>query len=306
MDDEVVSDRLAEIYFDKRGGFGSLKNLIAKAEQQGIMKDDVKKWYKSQPVNQIIVPRRNPIAYHKTIGDGDGYQMDIMFLPFPLKNNGYTGILTFINTSTRKAYVYEIKTRTTEEILGALFEWLTYVKKTWGNVKTITTDNEFFRNRVISNFFTDNHVEHYVETSGEHSKLGLINRFHRTYRDLLNKMMTHNKSKRWIDFTKDAIINYNNRIHRTLGKAPEQMKRDDIPKLNQNLRIANRDSVSRMLEFNEGDPVRYLLKKSVFGKGGKRYSNEVFIVTGREGFNIQITDEHGNVLEKKYWELMKI
>ena len=51
MDDEVVSDRLAEIYFDKRGGFGSLKTLIANAKQQGIMKDDVIKWYKG---NQSI------------------------------------------------------------------------------------------------------------------------------------------------------------------------------------------------------------------------------------------------------------
>ena len=58
--------------------------------------------------------------------------------------------------------------------------WIDHVERTWGKIHSITTDNEFYNNREISSLFSDNDIEHYVETSGEHSKLGIINRFHRT------------------------------------------------------------------------------------------------------------------------------
>jgi hypothetical protein len=109
-------DVLSDIYFNNKSGFVGLNELIRRTRDTDIPIDYVKKWYKSQPVNQIIIPRRQKIAYHKIIGDGSGFQADIIFFPYPRLNHGFVGLLTFINTSTRMAYVYPIKNRTTEEI----------------------------------------------------------------------------------------------------------------------------------------------------------------------------------------------
>ena len=84
--------------------------------------------------------------------------------------------------------------------------WIDHVESTDGKVNSIATDNELYNNRAISRLFDDNGVEHFVETAGEHTKLGIINRFHRTLRDLLNKMMTHDNSKKWVDYIGNVIL----------------------------------------------------------------------------------------------------
>ena len=231
MNDDILSD----LYNDPKRGFMGLNELIKQTRIFKIPEDYVREWYKKQDVNQIIVRRREPIIYHKTIGDGHGYQADIIFFQYPKLNDGFIGLLTFINTSTRRAFVAAIKNRTTEELIEKIEVWIDHIRRTWGPIKSITTDNELFNNREIANLFADNDIEQFVEVSGEHTKLGIINRFHRTIRNLLNKVMTYKGSKRWIDFISDVMHNYNHRVHKTLGKAPINMTMDDVKLLNQKL-----------------------------------------------------------------------
>ena len=175
---------LHALYFNNKSGFRGLNNFISSAREFGIDKNEVKEWYKKQSVNQILVTRRNRIAYHKIIGDGDGYQADIIFIPNDKENDGYIGMLTFINTATRRAYVALIKNRSTEELLDKIEVWIDHVDEKWGTIKSIATDNEFYNNTRINDLFSNNRIRHYVEVAGTHSKLGIINRFHRTIRDL--------------------------------------------------------------------------------------------------------------------------
>jgi len=300
-----MEDVLNDLYFNQKTGFIGLNELIRRTRDDNIPIDFIKKWYKQQAVNQIIIPRRNKIYYHKTIGDGHGYQADIIFFPNPRLNDGYVGLLTFINTSTRRAYVAMIKNRSTDEIIDKISVWIDHVEKSFGKITSIATDNELYNNKSIYRLFQENDIEQFVEDSGEHSKLGIINRFHRTLRELLNRIMTHNNSKRWIDFIGDAIYNYNHRIHRTLGKAPIDMTISDVVGLNKKLHKNNRESINRLNMIKIGDKVRYLLKKSIFGKGGKRFSDSVWIVKGIDGFNIEI-ERGSNTQFKKYWELNKV
>ena len=69
-------------------------------KRSGLSANDVRTWYAQQAINKILVPRRSMIQYHKTIGDGDGYQSVIIFFPHQRHNSGYIGLLTFINTRT--------------------------------------------------------------------------------------------------------------------------------------------------------------------------------------------------------------
>ena len=283
-----VSDVLREIFYNPRSGFMNRNALIKRAHEKQVKIKDAREWYGRQAVNQIIMPRRRDIVYHKIIGDGDGYQADIIFLPSPRLNKGYIGLLTFINTSTRKAYVAKIKNRTTEELIDKIDVWLDHVEETWGRVKSITTDNELYNNIAISRLFEDSDVEHFVEFAGTHIKLGIINRFHRTLRDMLAKVMIGKGEKSWVNVISDVIANYNSRVNRTTGKAPNEMTRDDIAGLNKKLEKMNKPSIAKMHGIKVGDRVRYLEEKSRFAKGGKRFSESIWTVTGLEGYNFSI------------------
>jgi len=103
----------------------------------------------------------------------------------------------------------------------------------------------------------------------------------------------------------DVVHNYNNRIHSTTGFTPSKMNRDNIKSLNYKLRLENAKSKIEMRKFKVGDLVRYLMEKTVFEKGGRRFSNSVWTVIGSKGYNIKIK-RNDNIKYKKHWELLKI
>ena len=117
--------------------------------------------------------------------------------------------------------------------------------------------------------------------------------------------MIANGTKVWIDLVGDVIHNYNHRVNSTKGKAPALMTRDDIKVLNKRLEEENQVSIAKMHMIKTGDSVRYLIEKSKFGKGGKRFSESIWKVIGREGYTF-IIEKDGEKQYKKYWELLKI
>ena len=141
MEEQTQKNILYELYYDKKKGFQNLKSLLADTKIFGMKPEFVKEWYRQQNVNQILNNRKQKIAFHKIIGDGHGYQADIIFLPHVRENEGYIGLLTLINTSTRYAYIALIRNRSTEEIYNKIEVWIDHVERTWGKIHSITTDN---------------------------------------------------------------------------------------------------------------------------------------------------------------------
>ena len=224
---------LNRLFYDEAEGFVGLNMLIKMARALGIPARVVRTWYKNQAINQIYKHRRRgKVKYHPTIGDGRSYQADIIFLPFPEENDGYVGLMTFINTSTRKAYAYPIYGRRTEYLMNAIRQWMAEMNYLGHSVNSITTDNEFLRNKEITRYFASLSIRHFVEMAGDHSKLGIINRFHRTLRELIMKVLEYHSSHHWLYFLERIMENYNSRINRTTGKAPEEMTMEDIVRLN--------------------------------------------------------------------------
>ena len=83
------------------------------------------------------------------------------------------------------------------------------------------------------------------------------------------------------------------------------MTMQDVIRLNRELARENRESLRRLREYRVGDRVRYLVKKSTFDKGGKRFSESVWTVWNIVNYNVEI-ERNGNVQFKKHWELKRI
>src|SRR5690606_25691479 len=51
--------KLEELYYDPKRGFNNVNDLVRKAKEEnlGLTREEIKKWYKSQPINQIYYHR---------------------------------------------------------------------------------------------------------------------------------------------------------------------------------------------------------------------------------------------------------
>jgi hypothetical protein len=116
----------------------------------------------------------------------------------------------------------------------------------------------------------------YVLTDS-HSKAAIVERFNRTLRDRLARYMTENSTKRWIDFLPEAISNYNNTEHRSIGMAPNLVS------------FENRELVFKKLypdidlkvkcKLKVGWKVRIPTKKGIFDKGFKpNWSDDIYTI----------------------------
>ena len=309
-------DQVLSRIFNDNLGFITKKQLyqLAKQVNPNITQLIVSKWYDSHRTNQIIDRRIKKLPMHPIISDGNGWQADIFFIgddTYKRANKGFIGLLTFINTSTRFAYVYPIKSRETNEIAAGFHEFL---KAIGTNITTLTTDKELFKNNTIRDLLQkhaiDNSIEfirHFTEAPGIHSRLAIINRFHRTLREGLNTHFIHNDTKRWIDVIQKLINIYNSHTNRTTGYAPKDMTPLKIANLNQRIREEAVPSRNEFRKFKVGDKVRHIIDRKGIGKNVKRFSNEVFTITRISGFSFILQNENGFAPRTyRYHELRKI
>ena len=304
----IMDEILRKIYYNPKSGFLSFNQLFSEVKKEfpNISRKEVKIWYDKQISNQRAIQPNRKVEYHKIIGDGTSYQGDIMFLENPKNNNGFIGMLTFINNSTRYAYVFPIKTNKTEEILANLHH---FVEQLDENITNITTDNEFYNNIKIKNFFEDNDIEQYVEYPNVHSKLAIINRFHRTLRGLLNKYFISYDTDRWIDIIDDIIYNYNHRINSGIGKQPAEMTEGDVKNLNKKLQEETKSTIKKFNKFKIGDVVRHLDGRRRFDKGPRRYSDGIFVIDSIDGLSFSLKNVKSGLPAPRtyrYHELKKV
>ena len=78
-------------------------------------------------------------------------------------------------------------------------------------IDSITCDyGKEFVNKNIKKWFEENNIKVFYVNDENHNKLGIINRFHRTLKDKLNKYFIANDDTNWIDIIDNIIKNYNN------------------------------------------------------------------------------------------------
>jgi hypothetical protein len=134
-----------------------------------------------------------------------------------------------------------------------------------------------------------------VSNPEQENKNAIIERFHRTLRNLLLKYVVA-KGKAYIDDLDKLVRNYNTTEHRTIKQRPIDIW---------NGINANEQTITRVEHnFSVGDKVRKQTKKGVFEKASStaNYSVKVYTITKIEGNAIYLDE-----LKKPYrnFELVK-
>jgi len=304
-----MEEIIRRYYYDPKTGFISSNALHKKLRKDGhnISLKKVRDFIKKQETAQIhTTPKRTKGRYIDA--QPYSFQMDLLFYDkFKTINRGFGVFLVLIEITSRKAFVYPLKSKTAEQVKEALEKFFKKQKE----VKYIYTDNgKEFLNSKVQKILSDN-IEntHFILQDDNHRSLGIINRFMRTLRERIEKWITANKTKKFIDVLDDLVNNYNN-TENISGWTPNKAhKNTDI------LRQIRIEKSIKSAEFFEkrpldiGDKVRIKVNTNIFTKGSKpKFSSGIYKIIERKGGRYKLEKPDGTELKRLvlFDDLLKI
>ena len=89
-----------------------------------------------------------------------------------------------------------------------------------------------------------NRITHHISVGEDehHNKQAIVERFHRTLRNLIQRYLDVYNTKKYIDVLPALIMNYNNTKHSTLKATPKSVL-DGKRKNKQNINVAQSDPI---------------------------------------------------------------
>jgi Integrase core domain len=290
---------LNKIFNDPKTGFVGEEKLFHRSRvyDPNITRKEVKQFLKENEIHQLFrkpqkVPQKPKI--HGKIGH---YQADLTFLTkYKKQNLNYHILLNVINVNTRYAYVEALKDKTTPAMLNALEN---IRRKAFNDGRPITilqTDNgsEFINNTIIQWMRQHKITTQYCQKEDKKC-LGVVERFNRTIKLMIEKYLTSKNSNRWVDKLKDFVENYNSSYHSGIQNIPERLEIfDEVELIRTNIK---HNKELEDLSIAKGDFVRLANKRGIFEKEGQRYTGRIFIVetVGLNSIKVQGCDTKFNV-----------
>ena len=227
----------------------------------------------------------------------DTWSLDILDLKDygPKNNRGYRYVLVTIDNFSKFAWTVPLKNKNALTIKDS-FENILINSKRKPNLIESDRGREFYNN-IFQDFLNKNDIKLY----SRNSSLGAVfaERFNRTIRDLLKKIVFEQGDGKWIDVLPTITKQYNNRIHSSIKLSPK----DASLKKNEGFVYRNlldkRKKVKPKYEL--GDLVRTADLKKTFSKGDMtNWSYKLYKIT--EIINDTIPSYHIDSLKERYNE----
>ena len=269
----------------------------------------IRDFLRSSEVHSLFKPVRHNFARRRIIAHYP-YQImmsDLMEFPridYTKDNNGYKYICILIDVFSKRVDAKPMKRKDAESTSLVLEHMLMSLPTV---PKHLITDRglEYYNYRCDA-LFSRLGINHYSITSK--NKASNVERFIRTLKGMLEKYFWKYKRKRWTNILQQIIFNYNNRPHRSIGMAPNNVNennRSDVFKT-----LYPNIHEHRPPRLSVGDTVRILKEKTLFDKGYTRnWSLELYKIKSiftKSGIDFyRVEDLQKNILPKKkyFWEL---
>ena len=279
-----MNDLLKELYYNPSSGFiGANKLYIkAKAIDAKITMNKVNEFLQKQATAQITKEVKHNKTYNSIISPSihNNYQIDLMDLPEPKQNNGFKYLLTCIDIYSRKVDIEPIKTKTGDTVLKAFKS----IIHRMGLCKNLNCDlgSEFIY-IPFKRYCDDNNIIVWYSNPEESNKNAIIERFHRTLRNMILKYTVAN-GKSYINILPQLIMNYNTSYHITIDAIPNEIwNGDDI----------NHQVIHKIhTKFVIGNLVRHLINKKTFDKHSSTptYTKTIYTITKISGNSLYLDD----------------
>ena len=217
-------------------------------------------------INEIYskAPKKNYITNKTDVYYIDDiWSLDILDLKDygPENNRGYRYVLVTIDNFSKFGWTTPLKNKNAQTIKGS-FENILINSKRKPNLSETDRGKEFYNN-IFQYFLNKNNIKLYSRNSSNGAVFA--ERFNRTIRDLLKKIVFEQGDAKWIDILPTITEQYNNRIHTSTKLSPK----DASLKKNEGFVYKNlidkRKKVKPKFQIN--DLVRTADLKKTFSKG---------------------------------------
>lgn len=270
---KINVDLLNNIYNNPLSGFQSADKLYRKAKEHDkkITKEDVVEFLKENQTSQITQQVKKPKNYETIVSPSvrNNYQIDVMYLPDFKRNKNFRYLVTCIDVYSRFAFVKPIHFKNGDLVFHAF----KVMMEEYGKPKNINVDkgSEFVYKPFVK-YCEDNDITLWYSNPEQDNKNAIIERFHRTLRNLLLKYNVAT-GKPYIDVLQDLVKNYNSTFHKTINAEPINVWTDKKKPKQKHSLIVN--------EFKVGDRVRHIISKQGFDKNSSThtYSKKIYTIT---------------------------
>ena len=225
----------------------------------------------------------------------DTWSLDILDLKDygPENNRGYRYVLVIIDKFSKYGWTVPLKNKNALTIKDS-FENILISSKRQPNLIESDRDKEFYNNS-FQDFLNKNNIKLYSRNSSYGAVFA--ERFNRTIRDLLKKIVFEQGDAKWIDVLPTITKQYNNRIHSSTKLTPIQasLKKNECY-VYKNL-LDKRKKIKPKYEI--GDLVRTADLRRTFSKGDTtNWSYKLYKIT--EIIKDTIPSYHIDNLKERY------
>ena len=193
----------------------------------------------------------------------DIWSLDILDLKDygPKKNKGYRYVLVIIDNFSKFGWTVPLKNKNAQTIKDSFENILTSSKR---KPNLIETDRgKDFYNNISQEFLNKNNIKLYSRNSSYGAVFA--ERFNRTIRDLLKKIIFEQGDAKWTDVLPTITKQYNNRIHTSTKLSPKDASLKKKEGFVYNNLLEKRKKIKQKLQIN--DLVRTADLKRTFSKG---------------------------------------
>lgn len=242
----------------------------------------VKKTLKQIPTYTLHQPARKHFPRRRVYVGGmhEQYVMDLKDIqslaPY---NNRKRYLLVVMDAFSKKAWMEALPNKTGPTTLKALEK---IMARSGGVPRKIQVDEGTeFLNRNVKKYLNDKNIKLFWVAST--MKCVLIERFIRTIFGKIQRYMTHNKTRKFVDKLTDFENLYNNSYHRSIKMTPNSVNKENEDTVRKNL-YPELVTDYKPPKFKVGNHVLVARTKKIFEKGyAANYFEEVYkIVKIRE------------------------
>jgi hypothetical protein len=227
-----------------------------------------------------------------------------------------------INTNTKYAYVYPMKSKDKNECLRVIKLWY---DDTGGKINSFRCDEEAgLDSREVNDWCEQKKISVKSIRDQNHTSLSVVDRFIRTLRDMntpVEKSKRTSLNRKYRDFTvkrmNKLVAIYNDTTHRTTGHKPSVMqadsnnpKRAELEKAFIIKKIYESERRHKLSDYNlERDTyVKYIIPRDGKKDSKHRYqvSPEYYKIKGKDGHAYEIMAKDGSTLLLTRWRLIPV
>ena len=225
----------------------------------------------------------------------DAWQADTMFYPIQGK---VRAVFCAVEMNTKKGFIRAYSGASPNSKQSLIF-FKELIQEHHPKFIGVDNGSEFIA-KIVKSYLLGQNIELYFYDAGDSLAKAVVERFNGTIKGMLNKT-AHLLDTNWIPYLHTIQNAYNSRVHRSIGKAPDDMEDSDVAEYRMAQQEKGKAYISALEQFQPGDKVRVYYFSDPTMKLHERkglelfhkkqdpnWSKEIYTIEARVGYKLTL------------------